>query len=37
MEEWHRLIPDYELASDEPIVEHGWQIGLDTLPLRWDV
>ncbi|MET0325415.1 MAG: cytochrome P450 [Ilumatobacteraceae bacterium] len=37
LEEWHRLIPDYELASDAPVVEHGWQIGLDTLPLRWDV
>ena len=37
MEEWHRLIPDYELASDEPVVEHGWQIGLDTLHLRWEV
>ena len=34
MEEWHARIPDYELANDEPLVEHGWQLGLDALPLR---
>jgi cytochrome P450 len=36
MEEWHARIPDYELASDD-LVEHGWMIGLDSLPLRWEV
>lgn len=35
MEEWHALIPDYEIDSTEPLVEHGWQLGLDSLPLRW--
>ena len=35
MEEWHALIPDYEMDSSEPLVEHGWQLGLDALPLRW--
>jgi cytochrome P450 len=34
-EEWHRRIPDYRLASDVPITEHGGLIGLDNLPLRW--
>lgn len=35
MEEWHALIPDYEIDTPEPLVEHGWQLGLDALPLRW--
>jgi cytochrome P450 len=35
MEEWHALIPDYEIDTTEPLVEHGWQLGLDSLPLRW--
>ncbi len=35
IEEWHALIPDYELGTGAPLVEHGWQIGLDALPLRW--
>jgi cytochrome P450 len=37
MEEWHARIPDYELVPDETIIEHGWQLGLDRLPLRWEV
>jgi hypothetical protein len=37
LEEWHRLIPDYHVDSDEPLVEHGWQLGLDSLPLSWTV
>ena len=37
MEEWHARIPDYELVPDETITEHGWQLGLDRLPLRWGV
>ena len=36
MEEWHALIPDYEIDPAEPLVEHGWQLGLDALPLRWN-
>ncbi|EUA36829.1 cytochrome P450 family protein [Mycobacterium avium subsp. avium 2285 (R)] len=36
LEEWHRRIPDYELAADP--VEHGGQVfGLNSLQLRWDV
>jgi cytochrome P450 len=35
MEEWHQRIPDYWVASDEPLVEHGWQLGLDRLDLAW--
>ena len=35
MQEWHKRIPDYELDAGEPLVEHGWQCGLDNLPLRW--
>ena len=35
MEEWHKRIPDYEIDPAEPIVEHGWQCGLDNLPLVW--
>jgi cytochrome P450 len=35
MEEWHKLIPDYEIDAAQPLVEHGWQLGLDALPLRW--
>jgi cytochrome P450 len=37
LEEWHRLIPDYHVDSDEPLIEHGWQLGLDSLPLSWTV
>jgi len=36
LEEWHRRIPHYELASDQPIVETvGAVAGLSALPLRW--
>jgi hypothetical protein len=35
LEEWHRRIPDYELA--EQAIEHGGQVwGLNSLKLRWD-
>jgi cytochrome P450 len=34
LEEWHRRIPDYELA--EQATEHGGQVwGLNSLKLRW--
>ncbi len=36
-EEWHRRIPEYRLGEWEPVREHGGQIGLDNLPLEWDV
>ena len=38
LEEWHRRIPDYELAGQEPISEYvGPVAGLAALPLRWPV
>jgi cytochrome P450 len=37
MEEWHRLIPDYEVAVDpSTLEERGSQLSLLSLPLRWD-
>ena len=36
LEEWHRRIPDYGLADDETILEHGGQFGLERLPLAWE-
>ncbi len=36
LEEWHRRIPDYELADDKPVTEYvGAVAGLTALPLRW--
>jgi cytochrome P450 len=35
--EWHRAIPDYEVAGDEPLMAHGGQVGLLSLPLVWAV
>ncbi|MGX7681198.1 cytochrome P450 [Jatrophihabitans sp. DSM 45814] len=35
--EWHKRIPDYELNPSVPITEHGGQVGLDNLPLRWNI
>src|SRR5207253_4524166 len=37
LEEWHRRIPDYGLADDETILEHGGQFGLERLPLAWEL
>jgi len=37
LEEWHKRIPHYRLETGVPITEHGGQIGLDNLPLKWDV
>ncbi len=34
--EWHARIPHYRLAEGATVREHGGQIGLDNLPLRWD-
>jgi cytochrome P450 len=34
--EWHKRIPDYELASDEQLYERGAQLSINQLPLRWD-
>jgi cytochrome P450 len=37
VEEWLRLIPDFELASDEVLLERGGgsMMSLNKLPLRW--
>src|ERR1700733_9570903 len=36
LEEWHRRIPDYELAGGKPVAEYvGAVAGLTALPLRW--
>jgi len=34
--EWHKRIPDYELASGEQLYERGAQLSMNKLPLRWD-
>jgi cytochrome P450 len=35
---WHRHIPEYRLADGAELIEHaGVQLGLDSLPLVWDV
>lgn len=36
-EEWHRRIPDYRLGDDDVILEHGGQLGLERLPITWDL
>jgi cytochrome P450 len=33
--EWHRLIPEYRIGADEPLMAHGGQIALLSLPLAW--
>lgn len=35
--EWHKRIPNYTIATDEPLIERGGQLSLKYLPLRWDV
>jgi cytochrome P450 len=36
LELWHRQIPEYELAVDEPLAGHWGSVhGLTSLPLRW--
>jgi cytochrome P450 len=35
LREWHKLIPDYRLNSDDPPLAHGGQISLLSLPLAW--
>jgi cytochrome P450 len=35
--EWHKRIPDYHLDAHVPVREHGGQVGLDNLPLVWDI
>jgi cytochrome P450 len=39
VEQWLREIPDFELASDEVLLERGGgsMMSLSKLPLRWEV
>jgi len=37
IEEWLRLIPEFEVDSDEPLMAKGGQVALLELPLRWPV
>lgn len=38
LREWHKRYPNFELATDEPILEHRGAVhGISHLPLRWDV
>ena len=37
VEEWHRRIPDYRLATDQPLFERGGMLSAFSLPLSWDV
>jgi cytochrome P450 len=34
---WHERIPDYRVAPDVEVFEHGGQIGIESLQLVWDV
>jgi cytochrome P450 len=36
-EMWHERIPNYRLAAGQELVEHGGQIGMNSLVLEWDV
>lgn len=35
LEEWHKRIPNYVVNTDQPIIEHGGQRGIVSLPIRW--
>jgi cytochrome P450 len=37
LEEWHKRIPHYRVASGSQLLETGGQLGLEALPLRWEV
>jgi cytochrome P450 len=39
VEEWLRLIPDFELTSDDGLFERGGgsMMSLNKLPLRWEL
>jgi cytochrome P450 len=36
LEEWHRRIPTYRLDPNVALYETGGQVGLQSLPLRWE-
>jgi cytochrome P450 len=35
--EWHKRIPDYQVAAGTQLIERGAQLSLRSLPLRWTV
>ncbi|SOX56921.1 cytochrome P450, partial [Mycobacterium ahvazicum] len=37
LEEWHKRIPNYRVAPDAQMLESGSQLGLESLPLVWDI
>jgi cytochrome P450 len=37
IEQWHEVVPEYGVATDDPLLAHGGQIALLRLPLAWDV
>ncbi len=37
LEEWHKRIPHYHVAPGSQLLETGGQLGLEALPLRWEV
>lgn len=37
LEEWHRRIPNYRVAPGAQMLESGSQLGLESLPLEWEV
>lgn len=37
LREWHKRIPEYRLEPGIEVAEHGGQVGLNNLPLVWDV
>jgi cytochrome P450 len=37
MEEWHERIPNYRVAPNAQMMESGSQLGLESLPLVWDL
>ena len=37
VEEWHKVIPDYQIAAGAQLIERGGQLTLVSLPLVWDV
>ena len=37
LEEWHKRIPNYRVAPGAEMLESGSQLGLESLPLVWDL
>jgi cytochrome P450 len=36
-EMWHERVPEYRMQDGAVVSEHGGQIGLDHLPLVWNI